>query len=157
MMTRLRRWLGHPVTGACCRLLLGGLFIYAAVPKLRQPYEFARLIYGYHILHRDMVSLAAVLLPWVELVPAVLLILGLAVRSAGLVLTGVLVLFAGAAGLVMARGLQISCGCFFPLLSDQIGWQTMVRDTLLILLALQTVVSPSGWRRAPAARLSSHD
>ena len=145
------RLLRGPAIGAICRLLLGGLFIYAAVPKLLDPYAFARLIYGYRILHRDLVNLAALLLPWIELLPAALLVLGICVRSAGVVLGGVLVAFLGAMGLAMARGLHIECGCFLPLFGDKVGWSTLLRDAVLLLLALQVIVWPSRWGRTPEA------
>ncbi|MBE9566345.1 MAG: DoxX family protein, partial [Proteobacteria bacterium] len=41
------KWLGHPALGAVCRLLVGGIFIYASLPKVLNPDEFARLVWGY--------------------------------------------------------------------------------------------------------------
>ncbi len=55
--------LSHPITGAVCRLLLGGIFLYTAVPKLTHPAEFARLVYGYRILDPSLVNLAGITLP----------------------------------------------------------------------------------------------
>lgn len=146
------RWLASPITGAVCRLLVGGSFIYADFPKLLKPYEFARLIYGYRILHHDMINLASITLPWVELVPGAFLVIGIMVRSAALLLAGLLAAFVGAAALVMMRGLTISCGCFFPFFTDRVGWAMILRNLVLMLLALQVIIWPSTflpkrWRR----------
>ena len=146
------RVLCHPVTGAVCRLLLGGLFVYSDFPKLLRPDEFARLIYGYRILHPDLINLAGIILPWVELVPGVLLVIGLWPRSAALLLAGLLTLFIGAAALVMLRGLDISCGCFFPFFTDRVGWVMILRDSVFLLFALQIIAWPSSFlprRRGP--------
>jgi uncharacterized membrane protein YphA (DoxX/SURF4 family) len=141
----LIRLLSSPVTGAICRVLLGVAFVYTDFPKLMKPYEFARLIYGYRILHPDMVNLVGVILPWVELVPGAFLVIGILPRSAAALLGGLLAFFIGAAGLVMARGLNISCGCFFPFLSDRVGWVMIARDAVLLLLAVQIVIWPSSF------------
>lgn len=153
---RARRFLGSPVTGAVCRLLLGGVFIYSDSHKLLRPDEFARLIYGYRILHPDLVNLAGIILPWVELVPGLFLVIGLLPRSSAALLGGLLALFIGAAALVMMRGLSIHCGCFLPILSDRVGWPLILRNSVLLLLALQIIIWPSSFlprRRAPRAAL----
>jgi len=143
---RLRAALGHPALGACCRILIGGIFIYTAWPKLLRPDEFARLVYGYRILHPDLVNLAGITLPWIELVAGIFLIIGIIPRSSALVLAGLLGLFIVAGFLALVRGLDISCGCFFPFMRDhKLDWSLLVRDAILILFALQVVVRPSGF------------
>jgi hypothetical protein len=149
------RFLSHPITGAICRLLLGGLFVSSDLPKLLRPDEFARIIYGYRLLHPDIINLAGIILPWVEVVPGALLIIGLWPRSAALLLAGLLTVFLGAAGLVMLRGLDISCGCFLPFFSDRVGWALILRDSVLLLLAIQILIWPSSFlprRTAPRGR-----
>ena len=145
------RLLRHPVVRALCRLVLGGVFIYTSLPKVMHPDEFARLVYGYRVLHPDMVNLVGVTLPWVELVAGVFLVVGLLPRSSALVLGGLLALFIGAGFLALARGLDIECGCFFPFMGDhKLTWDLLVRDAVLILFALQVMVWPSGF--LPARR-----
>ena len=143
---RLRAALGRPALGACCRILVGGIFIYTAGPKLLRPDEFARLVYGYRILHPDLVNLAGITLPWIELVAGIFLVIGIIPRSSALVLAGLLGLFIVAGFLALVRGLDISCGCFFPFMGDhKLDWSLLVRDAILILFALQVVVWPSGF------------
>jgi len=143
---RLRAVLGHPALGACCRILIGGIFIYTAWPKLLRPDEFARLVYGYRMLHPDLVNLAGITLPWIELVAGLFLVIGIVPRSSALVLAGLLGLFIVAGFLALVRGLDISCGCFFPFMGDhKLDVSLLVRDVILILIALQAVVWPSGF------------
>ena len=71
------------------RVLLGGLFIFAAVMKLSSPAAFALAIAAFKIIpeHADhLTKLAAYAVPWIELTCGVCLILGLWARSAALVL-----------------------------------------------------------------------
>lgn len=136
--------MGHPLIGAVCRILLGGIFIYTGLPKLLRPGDFARLVYGYQILHSDLVNLAGITLPWIEMVAGTLLVIGLLPRSSAAVLAGMLGLFLAAGFLALVRGLEISCGCFFPFMGgEELGWDLLVRDAALLLLAAQVMVWPS--------------
>jgi uncharacterized membrane protein YphA (DoxX/SURF4 family) len=144
--SRAARRLGHPVVGAICRLLLGAIFLYTAMPKLLRPDEFARLVYGYRILHADMVNLAGIIMPWVELAAGAFLVIGILPRSSALVIAGMLVVFIGAGFLGLVRGLEISCGCFFPFMGDEeLNWDLLVRDAVMLLFAIQVMVWPSSF------------
>lgn len=152
-MSRGARLLRHPLTGAVCRLLLGGIFIYTAVPKLLDPGGFARFVNGYRVLHPDLVNLAGITIPWVELIAGALLVLGFVPQSAALVLGVLLVGFMGAGFAALARGLKISCGCFFPFMgSDHLGWDLFPRDLALLLLAAQVMLWPSSFMRVGNAK-----
>ncbi len=143
---RVRAALAHPAVGACCRLLIGGLFIYTSYPKLLRPDEFARLVNGYRLLHPDLVNLVGVTLPWIELLAGVFLVVGIIPRSAALAIAGLLSVFIAAGVLALLRGLDISCGCFFPFMGDhKLDWGLLVRDAILILFTLQVLVWPSSF------------
>jgi len=147
----MKSLLRHPLTGHICRLLLGGAFVSANWSKLLRPDEVARLIYGYRIIHPDLLNLAAIIFPWIEFIPGALLLIGILPRSAATILGGLLAVFIGAAALVIARGIQIKCGCFLPLVGDRVDWIMILRNSLLILLALQIIAWPSTFlsRRLP--------
>jgi len=140
-------WLGHPLVGAVCRLLIGGIFIYTSLPKLLRPDEFARLVAGYRILHPDLVNLVGVTLPWMELIAGACLVIGILPQSSAALIAGMLAVFIGAGLLALARGLEISCGCFFPIGGDRLTWVTLLRDAVLLVLALQPLVWPSSFMR----------
>jgi len=140
-------WLSHPAAGAVCRLLIGGVFIYTSLPKLLEPAEFARLVSGYRILHPDLVNLVGITLPWVELIAGAFLVIGILPQSSAAVITGLLAVFIGAGALALARGLEIACGCFFPIGGDRLTWATVLRDAVLLVFALQALVWPSSFIR----------
>jgi putative oxidoreductase len=143
---RLRALAGHPAVGALVRLCIGGIFIYASFPKLLRPDEFARLVYGYRLLHPDLVNLAGITLPWIESVAGVFLVVGLLPRASALVLAGLLCVFIGAGLLAVSRGLDIDCGCFFPFMGGhKVGWDLIVRDGVLLLFPLQVLIYPSSF------------
>lgn len=143
---RAARALRHPVSGAVCRLLLGGVFIYTGLPKLLHPAEFARLAAGYRIIHPELVNLFGITMPWVEAIAGAFLVIGILPRSSALVIAGLLAMFIGAAFLALARGLEISCGCFFPLLGeDRLTWRLVIRDSIMLAIALQPLIWPSSF------------
>ena len=95
-----------------CRLLLGGLFLYAGMMKAQDVTAFAGNIANYKILPYAWNFLVAAILPYVEILAGVLLLANTRVRPAALLLgllTGVFML---ALATAMARGLDIDCGCF---------------------------------------------
>ncbi len=66
---------------------------------------------------------------------------------------GLLVTFMGAGFLALVRGLNISCGCFFPFMGgEHLNWSLFLRDGLLLLLALQVLAWPSTFLRPFAVK-----
>ncbi len=95
------------------RWLLGGLLLWAAVSKLANPTEFLGSIYAYQLpLPQALLQVAAVVLPWVELLCGLLLLAGFATQPALLIVTALMGLFVIATGQAWGRGLDIACGCF---------------------------------------------
>ncbi len=141
-----RQVIGHPAVGAVCRLLLGGIFIYTGLPKLMHPAEFARLVYGYHILDPSFVNLVGIALPWVEVIAGAFLLIGILPQSSAAVIAGLLGVFIIGGFLALARGLEIKCGCFFPFMGEhKLTWGLLVRDAVLLVIALQPVVWQSSF------------
>lgn len=146
MKARAHAILGHPAIGGLCRLLIGGIFIYTALPKLLRPDDFARLVSGYRFLDPGIVNLAGITMPWIELVAGAFLVIGIIPRSSALVIASLLATFMLAGALALLRGLQISCGCFFPLMGDHtLGWDLLARDAVLLLVTLQPLIWPSSF------------
>jgi len=94
------------------RLLLAALFVCAGLPKLIAPQEFALIVFRYHLLPDSLINMAALLLPWLEIVAALALLLPAWRRSGALWLAGLLGLATAAIAISLARGLDIDCGCF---------------------------------------------
>jgi uncharacterized membrane protein YphA (DoxX/SURF4 family) len=117
------------------RVLLGGIFIYAAWTKLRTPWEiFAIGIDSYQILPLWAVQFVARTLPWFELAVGILLIAGVWLRGAAIATSLLLAVFFGLMVRAYASGQQINCGCFGP--GELISWKTLLRDGSLLAGAL---------------------
>lgn len=116
------------------RFCLGGIFIYAGVTKILDPEEFALAIYNYQILPDLLVNPVAVVLPWIEVICGFTLIFGWWIGASSLVLTGLLFIFLFALVITLARGLDISCGCFSSTGEGKISWLYLVRDFSLFAM-----------------------
>ena len=122
--------------GLVARFVLGCVFIYASLDKIRHPELFAEAVYNYQLSPEVAVNLVALWLPWVELLSGGLLVLGVWVRGSSLILSGLMVVFLASLGINLARGLDIHCGCFTTQGSDPLTIFTLLRDSLFLLLAL---------------------
>jgi len=112
------------------RWILGLLLVWASLSKIGNPQEFYISIAAYKVaLPGVLLRLAAMILPWLELLCGLLLLGRIWTRAAlvwSLVMFGVFVI---ATGQAWAHGLDISCGCFnlraFGL--DPAGGKTFVK------------------------------
>jgi uncharacterized membrane protein YphA (DoxX/SURF4 family) len=119
------------------RLILGGIFVYASLEKIAQPLEFAKIIKNYQVLPDFLITLPALILPWLELLAGVLLIAGIWTRSAALLLSMLLLAFILALGVNAVRGIDVSCGCFSTSAGDtENAWVLIFRDLLILLPGL---------------------
>ena len=113
-----------------CRIVLGGIFIYASLDKIAHPAEFAKAIGNYHVLPFGLENLLALTLPWLELLAGVALITGVMVDGAAIMVIIMNIIFIFAISQALARGISIECGCFSVTTEggDNIGLQTVIRD-----------------------------
>jgi uncharacterized membrane protein YphA (DoxX/SURF4 family) len=129
-------WFTHPSTGLLARLILGWVFIYASLDKIVHPELFAEAVYNYQLSPEVAVNLVALWLPWLELLSGALLVLGVWVRGSSLLLSVLMLVFLGALGINLARGLDIHCGCFTTQGSDPMTILSLFRDSLFLFFAL---------------------
>ena len=138
-MIRWMDWSGHRWLAVPVRLYLGGLFLAACVHKIGHPASFALDVATYQLLPLGTVNLFALIVPWVELLVGLMLVLGVRVRAAALVTSGLMVSFMIALGWALVQGLDMSCGCFASQAAaeyDPISWRTMLRDASWLALGL---------------------
>jgi putative oxidoreductase len=131
------------------RVVLGGLFIYAGVVKVGDPLDFAQDIRNYRLVGQSLSFIAAVVLPWLEILAGAFLIAGVWKRGAALVITGLLVFFIVLTLVTMARGLDIDCGCFGSL-SRKSGWSVVFEDLGMLALSLSILFAPASLEKVPA-------
>ena len=118
------------------RLLLGMVFVVASVDKIAEPAAFAASVQAYRLIPLPAVNLFALLTAWLELLCGIFLVSGVLVRSSALILSALLGIFVVAMLTALARNLEISCGCFGPGHTDQIGWSRIIEDLGLLLLGI---------------------
>lgn len=125
------------------RLLLGGVFLYAAYTKLRTSFLlFAMAIDAYKVMPESMAVAAAHVLPWVELAVGVALIAGIWRRLTTTAATVLLAVFFTAMAHAYqpdSKEGQISCGCFG--LGEPISAKSLMRDGALLALSLALMVA----------------
>ncbi len=118
---------------AALRIALGAMFVYAGAVKAWDPSGFLSDIEGYQILPYKLAVVAAVYLPWLEIVCGLALVMGRFLLDGSLAITtGLMGIFTAALIWAWWRGLDISCGCFGA--SDShvnYGW-LITRDLILL-------------------------
>ena len=88
-----------------CRLILGGVFIYASLDKIANPAEFAKAVGNYHVLPFGMENLVALILPWVELIVGICIIAGILVDGSSILIIIMNVIFIFAISQALALSL----------------------------------------------------
>lgn len=138
------------------RLAVAGIFAWAAVMKLRDPQFFADAVKGFKIFGRDgyygpatdhMNVLTTFAVPWVEVVCAVLLVLGLWTRAAGLLLSLLTIAFIIAIMSVLFRGLDVKCACFgeaYLMCPGEIGKCHLFQNSIILGLTVLVTVCGGG-------------
>jgi uncharacterized membrane protein YphA (DoxX/SURF4 family) len=117
------------------RLVLAGVFVWAAAGKITDPQGFARAIWNYRILPEAVVPVLAVGLPVLEIVAAAALLIPPLQKGGALILLGMLAVFIVALGSAMARGLDVDCGCFGEG-SSTVGPMLIARNVALAAVAV---------------------
>jgi uncharacterized membrane protein YphA (DoxX/SURF4 family) len=125
------------------RFLLGGVFVWASWDKIADPMAFAQAIANYQIVPPALGNPAALALPWIELVCGVCLILNRWTRGSALIVALLLVVFMGALGYNIHRGVDIGCGCF-TLDEEAPGnmWLYLGRDAVFLIIAIAVMCRP---------------
>lgn len=126
-------------------VVLGITFLVAAVPKLRHPKGFVVAVLAYDVLPPRLGWLYAWLVPPLEILTALLLLSGTAVRSAGLVTVTLLLSFIIAVGINKARGRDLDCHCFGKALQRQVGWKLLLEDGVMLGAAVIMTALAGEW------------
>lgn len=122
------------------RLVLGGVFIYASLDKILNPGPFAQAVFNYQVLPGELINLTALILPWLELILGVCLLFNRWMQGASSLAAVLMTFFMGLILFNLARGLDISCGCFSTDPADgPMDSLTLARDILFLILAVGLV------------------
>tara|TARA_B110000116_G_scaffold236345_1_gene221913 strand:+ start:451 stop:903 length:453 start_codon:yes stop_codon:yes gene_type:complete len=103
------------------RFILGAVFIYASLDKIADPVAFSTNIDNYHITPIAINNLAALIIPWVELIIGLSLITGVFLDGASILTMALLVFFIFIISQAYARGISLQCGCFKTVVDPALG------------------------------------
>jgi uncharacterized membrane protein YphA (DoxX/SURF4 family) len=141
--TEVRAWIGTVL-----RLALAGILGYAGLIKLFEPNGARDAIIAYRVFPPSWVGFLGWALPTVEVLLAILLLVGLFTRWAALATALLMVGFIAGITSVWIRGYSIDCGCFGgggDISEDGKTWRyssEIGRDVLFTLMALWLVKWP---------------
>jgi uncharacterized membrane protein YphA (DoxX/SURF4 family) len=138
-----------PIVQWILRLILAGVYLAAALPKIADPWSFARSIANFHLLPHAAIPILALGLPMLEAAAALALVTGLLRRGGLLLLTLLSAVFFLAVGSAVVRGLDIDCGCFGSSahLSAGLGHLAMNAGLVAVGILLMTMRLPSREKR----------
>lgn len=124
------------------RLIIAALFLYAAAIKIDDPTKFAQDIRSYQVFSQTATNLMAYTIPWLELVVAILLVIGFWRREARLLIAGMLIAFTILKAIALSRGLPLDCGCFGDTMLAELsrGWNGVWLNLALLLALLGDVL-----------------
>ncbi|BFT62668.1 MauE/DoxX family redox-associated membrane protein [Pseudomonas moorei] len=115
----------------------------AATHKVRAPARFARQLADYQLLPDSLVRPVARLIPLLELAIAFALLVPVSRGWAALSAGGLLALYAAAIGINLWRGRRdIDCGCAGPDQAQPLRPVLLLRNSVLMVLALLSSVAP---------------
>lgn len=126
------------------RIGLGIIFVYAAVPKILRPDEFADAINNYRILPVFLINLMAICLPYVELLIGIFLIFGFRLKAVSFGSLALMIIFIIAILSAWIRGIDVNCGCFGTG-EEIISYKEIIRDIIFLLMALITFLKTPKW------------
>jgi putative oxidoreductase len=134
-----------------CRLIVAGVFVYSAIPKLLDPLSFAKAIDNYRvvfpIIGRGYVNLVAGFMPALELATGLGLLWNRTKRGSALLAAALLLMFTLLIGQAVLRGLNIDCGCFgsgatSKLMARTVGLKAILEDVVWLAMAVYIYLQP---------------
>lgn len=116
------------------RLVLSAVFIVSGVAKLMDRPGARKAVEDFGV-HAALAGPSAILLPVAELAVAVALLARASAWYGTLGALLLLLLFIAGIGVNMARGRAPDCHCFGQLHSEPVGWRTLARNGVLVVIA----------------------
>lgn len=141
-----------------CEVALAALFLFAAYHKLwgEQSLQlFSQSVRAFQATDSAMANqLATAVTPWVEVVAAVCLLLGVWSRAAATVLSLMLVMFIVLIYRAITNGYDLECGCFgdlSPFCPKKVGYCNIRQNAIMLAFGLIIALTPRS-RLARSAR-----
>lgn len=117
------------------RIAVGLLFIISGISKLMNVGLFSVVLKEFDLLPDSAVTLAAIIIPSVELVAGLMLVIGLEVKIASGIILALMIVFIAAIIPQLIVNNNIDCGCFGLIVQEKIGLGLLFRDLILLGLS----------------------
>lgn len=132
-----------PIVIIASALAIAVLLASAANHKLRDPARFVRQLADYQLLPDSLVRPSARMIPVLELIIAFALLVPITREWAALNAAALITIYAAAIGINLWRGRRdIDCGCAGPDQAQPLRPVLLLRNSVLIVLALMAGVTP---------------
>lgn len=127
------------------RLIVAGVFVFAAIPKMLDPMAFSKAIVNYRfvmpIIGQDYVFPVAMFMPPLEAIGGIALLFNRWKRVGSLICGGLLILFIVLVAQALIRGFNIDCGCFGTgavgrALAEKVGIEKIVENTIWLAMCV---------------------
>lgn len=124
----------------CLRLLVAGVFLYAAIVKLGASERLTITVAQIALLPEGWARPFAIALPWAEMTAAILLLVPRTARLGAIAAAALLFVFLAGLTWAYSQGLAVDCGCFggedsSVATSGQIVF-AIARDAVLLAITL---------------------
>jgi len=133
-------------------VLVGGVFVFAGLLKILDPFSFYTQIHSYQLVSPDLSKWLAVVLPPIEIGLGLAVMLGLWRRLSCLGIVLMLVVFLVATGHAWLYGTTDNCGCFGELVSRS-PKETFIEDVVLLILAAAGMLEKSHFAKIGRFRI----
>jgi uncharacterized membrane protein YphA (DoxX/SURF4 family) len=121
------------------RLLIGGIFFYAGLEKILDPFAFSMAIYNYRLFPDLLLGGMAATIPWIEAMAVLCLLSGFNTKGAAALISFLLLIFISLIIVSAIRGLDIDCGCFGSL-ERKVGLLAILEDTSLLAISMSVLL-----------------
>ena len=123
------------ILGRSLAVLVGAVFIYAGILKVRDPLRFASDIGNYQMVPWSLGIRLAFYLPWLELLCGCALVFHRLFAGSVAITILLMFVFIGATAWARLQGIDVSCGCFGSAGTNlSLTWHLMLDGGLLLAL-----------------------
>ncbi len=126
-----------------CRVIMGVVFIVAALAKIGDVAAFSTQIHNFRMMPVGLENLVAMTLPWIELLAGLSLLIGIRPRSGGIIVTILMAMFLVMVAVALFRGLDIECGCFGTADGSRVGIKKLAENLGMLILAFIATQAPA--------------
>ncbi len=121
---------------AISAMIVAGVLLYSGLVHAWQPYFFTYSIAAYQIVPAQLAGVVGIFIPYLQIVLALCIAFRKAEKVALWIAGGLFATYALAQASVLARGLEIDCGCFGFVASQVNGFSILMPIALLIMCVL---------------------